>query len=141
MARSEFTLRPRLARTGVAGHENFGVRSVGLGQLRLALGIRIGRRLRFAQAQALYAARVRLEHFELETGLVRYDLAAFGNPAATPATRTALAAALPTTRRRRERSGSLARAAHGFLRNRSVEVNRESSIKAPFGFGQDCMPV
>ena len=40
------------------------------------------------------------------------------HPAATPTTRTALAAALPTTLRRRERSGSLARTACGFRKNR-----------------------
>jgi hypothetical protein len=63
------------------------------------------------------------------------------HPAATPTTRTALAAALLTTRRRRERSRSLAAAACGFRKNRRATANRESSIKAPFGFGQDCMPA
>jgi hypothetical protein len=39
------------------------------------------------------------------------------------------------------RDGTLAEVVSGFLGKRRAEVNRESSIKAPFGFGQDCMPV
>src|SRR6201996_3909728 len=60
------------------------------------------------------------------------------HPAATPATRTMPAAAVPRARRRRGRCGSLAAAACGFLKKRRAEANGESSIKAPFGFGQDC---
>jgi hypothetical protein len=63
------------------------------------------------------------------------------HPAAAPTMRTALAAALLATRRRRERSGSLAAAARGFRKSRRAKANRESSIKAPFGFSQDCMPA
>src|SRR5580704_16427145 len=63
------------------------------------------------------------------------------HPAATPTTRTALAAAPPTTRRRRERSEGRARTACGLRKNRRAKANRGSSIKAPFGFGQDCVPV
>src|ERR1700724_3856105 len=63
------------------------------------------------------------------------------HPAATPATSSAPAAALPRTFGRRMRDGTLAKTVSGFLGKRRAEVNRESSIKAPFGFGQDCMPV
>src|SRR6202012_4140784 len=63
------------------------------------------------------------------------------HPAATPATRSTPAAAPPRTFSRRMRGGAPATPAPGFLGKRRAEVNRESSIKAPFGFGQDCMPV
>src|SRR5579863_1461630 len=62
------------------------------------------------------------------------------HPAATPATRSAPAAARPRTFSRRGREGTPAGAAPEFLGKRPAEENRESSIKAPFGFGQDCRP-
>src|SRR5579871_2158963 len=60
--------------------------------------------------------------------------------AAAPATRSAPAAARPMTFSRRGRQGTPAGAALsflvlGFLAKRQAEENRESSIKAPFGFG------
>src|SRR3984957_15615833 len=63
------------------------------------------------------------------------------HPAATPATSSTPAAAPPRTFSRRRRGGTPAKAAPGFLGKRRAEVNRESSIKAPFGFGQDYRSV
>jgi hypothetical protein len=57
--------------------------------------------------------------------------------AATPATRNAPAATRPRTFSRRVREATPAGAAPGLLGKRRAEENRESSIKAPFGSGQD----
>jgi hypothetical protein len=61
-------------------------------------------------------------------------------PAATVMTRTALAAALPTTRSRRERYRTLVKVEAAFLEKRRAAVNWDESIKAPFGFAKDRMP-
>src|SRR5689334_21860426 len=60
------------------------------------------------------------------------------HPAATPARRSAPAAARPRTFSRRATEGTRAGAAPGFLGKKRAVENRESSIKAPFGFMQDC---
>src|SRR5579859_4772892 len=63
------------------------------------------------------------------------------HPAAAPATRTALAAAALRTLSWREGRGSLAGTPRAFRKKERLAASGESSIKAPFGFGQDCLPA